>query len=163
MTLLMGATLPPGVMLPYGASGTPPAGYLICDGSAVSRANYAGLFAVIGTTYGAGDGSTTFNLPNLMGRFPVGLNTADANFNTMGLKGGESSHTLQVAEMPSHRHPVNFKSGANINLDGGGVQYNLNWGTTGMNGNEIYGDYVGGSGAHNNLQPYITMLYIMKT
>jgi len=65
------ALVPPGVILPYGAA-TAPSGYLLCDGSAVSRTTYADLFSVIGTTYGAGDGSTTFNLPHLKGTVPVG-------------------------------------------------------------------------------------------
>lgn len=60
-----------GMILPY-ASSTPPAGFLNCDGSAVSRTTYAALFAVTSTNYGVGDGTTTFNLPNLLGRVPVG-------------------------------------------------------------------------------------------
>jgi microcystin-dependent protein len=155
-------SLPSGVVFPYAAAGNPPPGYLVCNGLTVSRTTYAALFAAIGTTYGAGDGSTTFALPNLMGRFPVGLNTADNNFKTMGLQGGESSHILSTAEMPSHRHPINYQSGANVNLNSGGVQYNLNWGTAGANGNDTFADYVGGGGAHNNLQPYMVMNYIIK-
>jgi microcystin-dependent protein len=155
--------MPPGVVLPYAAAGTPPSGYLICDGSAVNRNTYAGLFAIIGTTYGAGDGATTFNLPNMMGRVPVGLNTADNNFKTMGLQGGESGHTLSTQEMPRHRHPLVYQSGALIALNGGGVQYNLTWGTAGSNTSEIFGDYQGGGGSHNNLQPYMVLLYIIKT
>lgn len=66
------AGLPAGVVVPFGGK-TAPSGWLRCDGSAVSRTTYAALFAAIGTLYGAGDGSTTFNLPNLTGRVPFGM------------------------------------------------------------------------------------------
>lgn len=96
--------VPTGAIMPYAAS-TPPTGWLLCDGSAVSRTAYARLFAVIGTTYGAGDGSTTFNLPNLRGRFPVGLD-GSADFATLGQTGGERAHTLTTGELPAHGHWV---------------------------------------------------------
>lgn len=63
--------VPTGAILPYGAASAP-SNYLLCDGSAVSRATYVTLFGVIGTTYGSGDGSTTFNVPNLKSAFPLG-------------------------------------------------------------------------------------------
>ena len=81
-----------------------PQGFLLEDGLAVSRTTYAGLFAVIGTTYGAGNGSTTFNLPDSRGRVAVNLSSSDAEFNTMGEKYGEKAHILSIAEMPSHTH-----------------------------------------------------------
>ena len=61
---------------------------MICDGRAVSRSDYSELFAVIGTTYGSGDGSTTFNLPNLKGRVPVGKDSSQTEFDTIGETGG---------------------------------------------------------------------------
>lgn len=74
--LIAGATnfseMPVGSILPYGGS-TPPSGYLLCDGTAVSRTTYSELFAVIGTSFGAGDGSTTFNLPDMRGKFAEGI------------------------------------------------------------------------------------------
>ena len=66
------------------AGTTAPNGWLICDGSAVSRTTYANLFSVIGTTYGSGNGSTTFNIPNLKGKVPVGLDSSDTSFDTIG-------------------------------------------------------------------------------
>src|SRR5690606_11752046 len=75
-----------------------------CDGSAVSRTDYADLFEVIGTSYGVGDGSTTFNLPNLQGRVPVGLDTGQTEFNALGKTGGAKTHTLTIDQMPSHSH-----------------------------------------------------------
>ena len=75
-------TVPPAGVIMAFAGSTAPSGYLICDGSAVSRSTYANLYAVIGTTYGAGNGSTTFNLPDLTGRVPVGKNAG--TFATLG-------------------------------------------------------------------------------
>lgn len=88
-----------------GAWTSAPAGYLLADGSAVSRTTYANLFAVIGTTYGTGDGSTTFNLPDTRGRVPV-HRSGDTEFDVLGEKYGEKSHTQTESEMPSHHHLV---------------------------------------------------------
>jgi microcystin-dependent protein len=76
-------------------------GWLLCDGSAVSRTTYADLFAKIGTTWGTGDGSTTFNLPNGQGNTLVGI----------GASGGEQEVTLTVTELPSHAHSGGITSG----------------------------------------------------
>lgn len=95
--------VPTGSVTPFAGSGTP-SGWLVCDGTAVSRATYATLFTAIGIAYGAGDGSTTFNLPNLKGKVPVGLDAAQTEFDALGESGGSKTHTLTVAEMPSHTH-----------------------------------------------------------
>lgn len=144
--------LPAGVILPYGAS-DPPLGYLLCDGSEVSRETYLNLFAIIGTAYGSGDGSTTFNLPNLKGKIPVGKDSADGDFDTLGKTGGAKTHTLTVDEMPSHNHSyANF-----LNPSGTRVGWN------GANGFQTtVTENTGGGQAHNNLQPYITLNYIIK-
>lgn len=97
-----GDIFPSGVILHY-AGASAPTNWLICDGTAVSRATYAALFAAIGTTYGAGDGSTTFNLPDLRGKTAVGKHTS-GTFTTLGASGGEENHTLITSEMPSHSH-----------------------------------------------------------
>ena len=88
------------------ATTTAPTSWLLCDGTAVSRTTYAALFAVISTTYGTGDGSTTFNVPNLKGKVPVGRDSADSSFDTMGELGGAKTHTLSSAEsgVPAHGH-----------------------------------------------------------
>jgi len=91
---------------------TAPSGWLLCDGSAVSRVTYSALFAVIGTIYGVGDGSTTFNLPNLKGKVPVGYNTAETEFDVMGETGGEKTHALTTAELATHLHTVDPPSTA---------------------------------------------------
>lgn len=90
-------SIPIGSVTAYtGASA--PTGWLVCDGSAISRTTYAGLFAVCGTTYGAGDGSTTFNVPNMVDRFVKGAGTGVAR----GTVGG--SNTISSTQMPSHAH-----------------------------------------------------------
>lgn len=84
-----------------------PAGYLMADGADVSRTTYAALFAAIGTTYGAGNGTTTFRLPDLRGRVPVGVDGAAnrlANNDTLGASGGEEVHVLIINELPIHNH-----------------------------------------------------------
>jgi microcystin-dependent protein len=93
------------------AGSSAPAGWLVCDGSAVSRTTYATLFAVMGTTFGAGDGSTTFNLPNFKGRIPIGVgqgNTAEgggAGTNrVLGATAGAEKHTQTIGEVGSHGH-----------------------------------------------------------
>jgi microcystin-dependent protein len=89
------------------AGAVAPSGWLLCDGTAISRTTYAALFAVIGTAYGNGDGVNTFNLPNLKGRIPVGFDAAQTEFAALGQTGGEKAHSLSIAEMPSHTHVQN--------------------------------------------------------
>lgn len=86
-------------------AGSEEAGWLLCDGRAVSRSIYATLFAKIGTTYGAGDGGTTFNLPDARGRSLIGTGQGSGlSARTLAQKGGAEVHTLAVGEMPSHSH-----------------------------------------------------------
>lgn len=105
-TISLGGTListlnfsPTGSITMYGGSSAP-AGWLRCDGTAISRTTYSALFSIIGTQYGVGNGSTTFNLPNLQGKFPLG-GTSDR-----GTTGGEADVTLTSAQIPSHQHGV---------------------------------------------------------
>lgn len=92
---------PAGIVMPFAGS-TAPQGYLLCDGSAVSRDTYSELFAAIGTVYGSGDGSTTFNVPDLSGRVVLGVSQSHA----LGTTGGEAAHTLTEQELPAHSHVV---------------------------------------------------------
>lgn len=169
-----------------------PSGYLLCDGKAISRTAYASLFAVIGTTYGAGDGSTTFNLPNFQGKTPVGKNSG--TFNTLGKTGGEETHKITASELPSHTHYIPSISGT-TSTDGAHrhqIGMHSAWGTMygwmPINPAEVkiaYRDNTTGSseaGSHshtfttnastsgssgsgtamNNLQPYSVGNYIIK-
>jgi microcystin-dependent protein len=108
--------VPVGVVVPFAGS-TSPAGWLLCFGQTVSRTTYAGLFATIGTTWGSGDGSTTFGLPDLRGRAVAGkdnmggtaanrLTAAGSGITgtTLGTSGGTETHTLITSQMPSHTH-----------------------------------------------------------
>lgn len=142
------------------AGSTAPNGWLICDGSAVSRTDYADLFSVIGTTYGSGDGSTTFNLPNLKGRVAVGLDGDDTDFDSLGATGGEKEHTLTVDEIPSHHHTLSPTGRLGNFTNGSGYTTIVN-NTYGSVGN-INSSNVGGSAAHNIMQPYIVLNYIIS-
>lgn len=150
-------TLPIGAVIAYSGSNEP-SGWLICDGRAISRTSYSSLFNVIGTTYGAGDGSTTFNLPDYRDRVPVGLDSNDSDFNTLGKTGGEKKHTLTVNEMPAHKHELTIEGGGSLRASG------VKW-LTGNNLRKYAGDMIenaGGNQPHNNVQPYIVTNYIIK-
>lgn len=92
---------PAGIIMPF-AGTVAPQGCLFCDGSAVSRTTYAALFAVIGTTYGEGDGETTFNVPDLSGRVVIGV----SNSHALGTTGGSETVTLTADQLPAHTHVV---------------------------------------------------------
>lgn len=155
----------------YGGTSAP-TGWLLCNGAAVSRSTYADLFAVVGTTYGAGDGSSTFNLPDLRDRFAVGSGTTYS----AGATGGAATHTLSTAEMPAHTHSAtsvdsghthNFAVGNNADIDndvgtssGSGSTDTTASGTANITTTIAS---TGGGGAHNNLPPYIGLAFIIKT
>lgn len=143
-----------GAIVAYGGT-LPPTGFLLCDGTAVSRATFSALFAVLGTTYGAGDGSTTFNLPNLKGRVPVGLDTSQTEFNTMGKTGG---HKLLQAHTHTINRPVWFGSevvaGINIFSQSATTHNIVNNATGSINST--------GGGNAENLQPYQVVNYIIR-
>lgn len=125
-----GGVAPPGSILPY-AGATPPAGWLLCYGQEISRGTYADLFAAIGETYGAGDGTTTFKVPDLRGRGLFGKddmggssvgrisNTGTGNPAidgvTLGAAGGADRVTLDIANLPNHSHSLAYtESGLGI-------------------------------------------------
>ncbi|MFP4322644.1 MAG: phage tail protein [Anaerolineales bacterium] len=145
---------------------TAPAGWLICDGSAVSRTTYAALFALWGTTFGVGDGSTTFNLPDGRGRFMLGadnLGGTSANrvtatqADTIGGTAGAETHTLTEGEMPNIDIGVyKLTSGS-----GGGWAVNASY-NLGVALDKDLTPSFGGGGAHNNMPPYITVAWIVK-
>ena len=108
-------TLPVGMISPYSGP-TAPEGWLICDGSAVSRAAYPDLFTVCGTTYGAGDGTTTFNLPDLRTRAPIGASdtTGGGAIIERGVMVGSAFSTLSVANLPAHSHNLDASTGRDL-------------------------------------------------
>lgn len=170
------------------AGAAAPSGWLLCSGQAISRTTYAGLFSILGTTYGVGDNSTTFNIPDLRGRIPAGVDNmggSDAGrldwANTLGTTGGAQTHTLSSTEMPSHTHTQN----AHSHDLGPGQSFGMSFGGNGgafatfavsvaaINQGTYQGPYsansatatnqnTGGGGAHNNMQPTILMNYIIK-
>lgn len=106
--------MPTGSVLPFAGSAAP-TGYFLCDGQAINRVTYSALFTAIGTAYGTGDGSTTFNVPNLAGRFPVGRDGTDTAFDVLGEVAGAKVVTLTAAQsgMPAHTHGDTFALNAN--------------------------------------------------
>ncbi len=124
----------------YGGSSAP-AGWLICDGSAVSRTTYAALFAAIGTTFGTGDGSTTFNLPNFKGRIPIGVGQGDTaegggsgTDRILGAMAGAEKHTQTTGEVGSHGHTVTVTDPGHYHIyyegDSSSGGYSNGWGPT---------------------------------
>jgi microcystin-dependent protein len=151
-------TIPIGMVYAMGAS-TIPTGWLECDGAAVSRVTYADLFAAIGTTYGVGDGSTTFNLPNGKGKSIFGYDPTQTEFNALGKTGGEKTHILTESELPAHYH-----SGCTelYHPDNTGLNNPYtNYFTT--SGGSASTDATGGGLLHANLPPYIVLKWMVKT
>lgn len=175
------AVVPVGAILGWSAD-TAPAGWLLCTGQAVSRTEYPALFAVIDTTYGAGDGGSTFNLPDLRGRFPLGkdnMGGTGANRVTatqadqLGGAAGAETHALTASELPVHAHrelagstspasPVelwNYGNGSSVTLTKPTLVYQNQ---TAAYLSELYTGDVGNGSAHNNIPPYLTLNYIIK-
>ena len=171
---LLSIALPVGTIIDF-AGDKIPFGALVCDGSEISREIYSDLFTAIGTTYGDGDGETTFNLPDLRGKVAVGLDENDDDFKELGASGGEKMHTLSTEEMPEHSHNASCTTGLTDQMRvlyaaGASIQPNHNVGysntewydaTNGSNNfpgaNHYHKVTIGNSGsgkAHNNLQPY---------
>ena len=175
------ATSITGVIQMYAGS-TAPSGWLICNGQAVSRTTYAALFAVIGTTYGTGDGSTTFNIPNLVDKTVRGSNS-------LGKTGGADTVTLTTANIPAHTHDVGSLSTVSTGghthtlehtelVSYGSVNNGWQWGhntiptkvstptsTDGAHTHTITGA-TGSSGSGSAVtitNPYVMLHYIIKT
>jgi|TARA_B100000085_G_scaffold75846_2_gene68120 microcystin-dependent protein len=168
-----------GLIIPWTDSSVP-TGYLECNGQAVSRSTYAALFAVIGTTYGSGNGSTTFTLPDLQDNITLSKSPNKALASTGGantvagggnVPGNAGNTTISTPTMASHSHPYTASPGnpGKPASQGGNVRF-------GQNHSGISMSNKGGGGAHSHplsanfsgdatsvLQPYVTLMYIIKT
>jgi microcystin-dependent protein len=165
--------IPTATVVPW-SSASVPSGFLECNGQTVSRSTYSALFAIIGTTYGAGDGSSTFLVPDLQDEVVVGksnnkalASTGGANtVSSTGNVGGSTANaTLSTAQLASHSHPGT--SAGSMTGAGGPTRIIASGNNTGSAGS-------GGGHSHNMsatfsgdatsvLQPYLTLIYIIKT
>jgi microcystin-dependent protein len=163
-----------GTIVPW-SSASVPTGFLECDGAAVSRSTYSALFAVVGTTYGAGDGASTFNLPNLADNVAIGKSPGKALASTGGANtvtstgnvgGSTANATLSTPQLASHNHlivgqPFGPGGGARTTGAMGGGVYTGNRGSDGGHSHNMSANFSGD--ATSVVQPYLTLLYIIKT
>jgi len=181
---ISGTTLPAGSLLPYAGSSAP-SGFVLCYGQELNRTTYATLFGVIGTTYGTGDGSTTFNVPDLRGRAVAGQDdmggsSADrltgqsggVDGDTLGATGGAETHTLSGAESGTSAHSHTLTGGIYSSdlASGGPTAVSLSNNATSPSYRETVDNFAvstssaaAASSAHNNVQPTIILNYIIKT
>ena len=168
-------TNPVGTIIDWAGSGTPPSTYLECNGAAVSRTTYSELFSVLGTTWGIGDGSTTFNLPDLRRRTTIGAGgTGSATIgNSVGNTGGEEDHVLTQDEgkcefdvtanfrSPGSINPVtseNYIKGLSISNNNGNYTYPNDQGVVDASGTVGSADATG----HNTMQPSAVVRKLIK-
>jgi len=170
--------IPTATIVPW-SSASVPSGFLECNGAAVSRTTYAALFAIVGTTYGAGDGSSTFNVPDLQDNVAVGksnnkslastggANTVTSTGNVAGSTANASLSTSQLAShshgLPVGRHP---NSGINPGNTGDNKATNPSSNSSGQgsgsgHSHNMSANFVGD--ATSVVQPYLTVIYIIKT
>lgn len=174
-------TLAPGLIVDYGGTSAP-SGWLLCDGSAVSRSTYSALFSAIGTNYGAGNGSTTFNVPDFRGRSGVGTGTGSGlTARSIGATGGEETHVLVTAELathghtltdPGHVHTVGLPDmnpptgGAAAGVTGIGTSSATTDNFNNAAANHVTGITMATTGsdtAHNTMHPFLVATKIIKT
>ena len=151
---ITGDTFPIGAITLWSGT-TTPQNWLLCDGREVSRETYSELFAAIGTMWGAGDGSTSFNLPSYTDKFPLGAG-GDVD---LAETGGEKEHTLTVNEIPSHNHRT--PGAGNAAFANGGYTLQADSGGNNPAPNKTT-ESAGGGQPHNNMPPYAGSYYIIK-
>ena len=170
--------IPTATIVPW-SSASVPTGFLECDGSNVSRTTYSALFAIVGTTYGSGDGSSTFGLPNLQDNVAVGKSNNKALASTGGantvavaasgnISGSTANASLSTSQLASHSHPGG-SSPLNSPNPGGNRSFYSNHGGTGNAGSgtghshNMSANFSGDTANPSVLQPYLTLIYIIKT
>ena len=167
--------IPTATIVPWSSSSVP-TGFLECNGAAVSRSTYSALFAIIGTTYGAGDGASTFGLPDLQDNVAIGKSGTKALASTGGANtvassgnvgGSTANATLSTAQLASHSHVTQGTAG---NIPG-----TFSWNTRPAGQNPATGNAGSGTGHQHNMsatfsgdstsvvQPYLAVIYIIKT
>lgn len=160
-----------GMMIPWAGdeTSTVPTGYLLCDGSSVSRTIFAALFAVIGTAYGSVDG-TTFNVPDMRGRAPIGVNNTNlsngknASYTTRNRAdtGGAETHSLTSSENGQHSHTGSMNLGGSTNAGQTAAQPATNTAPDGTSVSVSVGNSGSGT-AHNIMQPFLATNWLIKT
>ena len=183
------SSLPLGAILPYTALAAPNSNFVLCYGQAISRTTYASLYALLGTAYGVGDGSTTFNIPDLRGRVVAGYDSmggSSANRLTgvsggvdgdgLGNTGGSETHTLTEAQLaahthtavvtdPGHTHTYNeaqYTLSSTNNATSVATSNSSTASGSSTTGITVANSSTGSGTAHNNVQPTIILPYIMR-
>jgi len=150
----------------------PPRGFATCDGQILPINQNQALFALVGTTYG-GDGRVTFALPDLRGRVPIHVGSLPGGqTHTWGERGGEETHSLSTNELPAHRHSLNATAATASSTSGAGARlaptvsgrraltpYGAAVNLTPVNGAAL--GNTGSSQGHNNMQPYLTVNFVI--
>jgi len=151
---------PPGTILAFAGVGAP-AGYLLCDGTAVSRSTYAALYAAIGTTWGVGDGATTVNTPDLRGRSPLGAGSGPGlSARAVADTGGTETHQLVTAELPSHTHGPGVPGSVYVLAGGVGVPVAALGAV--VTTSAVVTGATGADTAHPNVHPFRGVLFAIK-
>ena len=172
--------IPTATIVPWSSSSVP-SGFLECNGAAVSRSTYSALFAIVGTTYGAGDGASTFNVPDLQDNVAMGKSGTKALASTGGANtvaasgtvgGSTANATLSTSQLASHSHPITRAGGP---PGGGGFPPGFSYTPNVVAGAKNSGNQGSGTGHSHNMsatftgsatsvvQPYLTVIYIIKT
>jgi len=165
--------IPTATIVPW-SSGSVPSGFLECNGQAVSRSTYAALFAIVSTTYGTGDGASTFNVPDLQNNVAVGKSNNKALASTGGANtvqstgnvgGSTANATLTVSQLASHSHPGGASGGGSApSYPQVGVTQNSSTGNAGGDSGHSHNMSATFTGDSTSvLQPYLTIMYIIKT